>query len=285
LLLSRGSNEPLCQRSRCVPVDDKVNENTSTRRRPKAREAQSFPGLFVFMLLPLFLNVAGRRVLLVGGGPVAASKLRQLMDAGADVQVVAPSVVEEIERAGVRIARREFVAGDLDEVWLVVAAATPAVNRAVAEAAGIRRVFVNAVDDPSNATAFMSGIVRRDRVTLAISTDGEAPGLTALLREAFDHLLPRDLARWVDEARLQRAVWRRRRVPMAARRPLLLAALNRLYELGSTDQFDVPGSQDQRRSSGAGDRGSSGDLPESENRSAAELRYVPWLSAPEDSWL
>ena len=56
------------------------------------------------MLLPLFLNVAGRRVVLVGGGPVAASKLRQLTDAGADVQVVAPSVVEEIERAGVRIA-------------------------------------------------------------------------------------------------------------------------------------------------------------------------------------
>ena len=87
-------------------------------------------------LLPLFLNLAGRRVLLVGGGPVAASKLAPLLAAGAHVRVVAPEV-----RCGDRAARasrdhrppRRSSRADLDGAWLVVAAATPEVNRAVAD--------------------------------------------------------------------------------------------------------------------------------------------------------
>jgi uroporphyrin-III C-methyltransferase/precorrin-2 dehydrogenase/sirohydrochlorin ferrochelatase len=186
------------------------------------------------MLLPLFLNLAGRRVVLVGGGPVAAAKLRQLLAAAANVHVVSPAVVEDIERAGassaVTISRRAFAPSDLDEAWLVVAAATPDVNRQVAEAAESRRVFVNAVDDPVNATAFLSGVIRREGVTLAISTSGEAPGLTALLRQGIDELLPRrDLANWVRAAREQRRQWKADGVPMDERRPLLLEALNRLY--------------------------------------------------------
>jgi uroporphyrin-III C-methyltransferase/precorrin-2 dehydrogenase/sirohydrochlorin ferrochelatase len=180
-------------------------------------------------LLPLFLNLAGRRVLLVGGGPVAASKLGQLLATGADVRVVAPHVRQEIVDAGVVVERRAFVDSDLDGVWLVIAAATPAVNGQVTEAAQGRHLFVNAVDDPANATAYLGGVVRRDGVTLAISTGGDAPGLAGLLREALDALLPRDLHLWMDEARLQRLRWRRDGVAMAARRPLLLHALNVLY--------------------------------------------------------
>jgi len=186
-------------------------------------------------LLPLFVNLAGRRVVLVGGGPLASSKLAQLLAAGADVFVVAPAVQEDIVEAGVTLARRAFAASDLDGAWLVVAAATPEVNRRVAEAAAARRVFVNAVDDPANATAFLSGVVRRGGVTLAVSTSGEAPGLTALLREALEAVLPRDLGAWVREARRQRTAWKRDGVAMSARRPLLLEALNRLYEGRSRD--------------------------------------------------
>jgi uroporphyrin-III C-methyltransferase / precorrin-2 dehydrogenase / sirohydrochlorin ferrochelatase len=180
-------------------------------------------------LLPLFLTLAGRDVVLVGGGPVATSKLQALVDAGARVRVVAPSVTPEIERAGVEIARRAFVAADLDGAWLVVAAATPEVNREVAAAAESRRLFVNAVDDPANASAFLSGTVRRDGVTIAVSTSGEAPALTALIREALDTVLPADLDRWMAEAQRQRGIWRRDQVPIAARKPRLLEALNGLY--------------------------------------------------------
>jgi len=177
--------------------------------------------------------------LLVGAGPVAAAKLGPLLTAGADVRVVAPVVDPEVESAGVAagvpIDRRAFVPSDLDDAWLVVAAATPEVNREVARAAEARRIFVNAVDDPANATAFLSGVVRRQGVTIAISTSGDAPALTALLREGLDAVLPGDLEAWLEEARIQRAIWRREGVPMHERRPLLLEALNRLYERATAE--------------------------------------------------
>jgi siroheme synthase-like protein len=180
-------------------------------------------------LLPLFVNLAGRRVLLVGGGPVAAAKLRQLQAAGASIEVVSPEVHPDIASSGAAVERREFRASDLDGVWLVVAAAPPEVNRIVAKEAEVRQLFVNAVDDPMNATAFLSGVMRRDGVTVAISTSGDAPGLTALIREALNHLLPEDLGAWMETARAQRTAWKRDRVPMGDRRPLLLGALNKLY--------------------------------------------------------
>ena len=181
-------------------------------------------------LLPLFVTLAGRRVVLVGGGTVAVAKLRQLQAVGAQVFVVAPEIHEDIVRSGVAVAERPFQPADLDGAWLVVAAATPAVNRAVAEAAEERRLFVNAVDDPPNASAYLSGVVRRADVTIAISTSGDAPALAGLLREALDGVLPPDLDRWMAVAREERARWRRDGVSMEQRRPLLLEALNKIYE-------------------------------------------------------
>jgi uroporphyrin-III C-methyltransferase/precorrin-2 dehydrogenase/sirohydrochlorin ferrochelatase len=181
-------------------------------------------------LLPIFLHLHGRRVVLIGAGPVGASKLSQLLAAGADVRVVAPDVHADVAAAPVTIARRAFQPSDLDDAWLVVAAATPEVNRQVAQAAEARRIFVNAVDDPPNASAYLGGVVRRSGVTVAISTSGEAPAIAGLLREGLDALLPADLAAWMDVARDARAGWRRDGVPMEQRRPLLLEALNRLYE-------------------------------------------------------
>jgi siroheme synthase-like protein len=181
-------------------------------------------------LLPLFLNVSGREVLLVGGGPVAAAKLRQLLAAGARVTVVAPTFSDEMDSAAgdahAVMVRREFVESDLDAVWLAVAAATPAVNARVSAAAEARRTFVNAVDDPANATAYMGGVVRRQDVTVAISTSGIAPALTSLLREALDTLLPDDLSDWIRTARETRIAWRRSGVAMKDRKGQLLDALN-----------------------------------------------------------
>ena len=219
-------------------------------------------------LLPLFLNLTGRTVVLVGGGPVATAKLRQLLAAGANVRVVAPEITDEIrDRAGdnpprLTLEQRAFVPADLNDAWLVVAAATSDVNRCVAEVAEPLRIFVNAVDDPLNATAYLGGVVRRDGVTIAISTSGAAPGLTALIREGIDALLPRDLASWVWQARVARVGWRRDGVPMEARKPRLLQALNAIYDkefFAISAPLAVPSSERGPR--------------------------IPWLHAPEDSWL
>jgi uroporphyrin-III C-methyltransferase/precorrin-2 dehydrogenase/sirohydrochlorin ferrochelatase len=181
-------------------------------------------------LFPVFLKLTDRPVLVVGGGAVAASKLAGLRQAGAQVTVVAPRIADAIAASGVRVVRRRFRASDLAGQWLVVSAATPAVNRQVARAAERRRVFVNAVDDPAHASAYLGGVCRRAGVTVAISTEGEAPALAGLLREGVEALLPDDLEKWLAASRRARRAWKSRRVPMPARRPLLLQAINRLYE-------------------------------------------------------
>ena len=227
-------------------------------------------------LLPLFLNLFARDVVLVGGGPVATAKLRQLLAAGARVRVVAPEVTDEIGQQPVTVERRAFLPSDLDGAWLVVAAATPEVNRQVASVAEGLRIFVNAVDDPANATAFLSGVVRRDGVTVAISTSGAAPGLTALLREGIDALLPRDLAAWMAQAGVARASWRRDGVPMDARKPRLLEALNRLYAEKTAEHAEIAETMFTRSPDG---------LQHIAPVGQAFSPAVPWLSGPEDSWL
>ena len=110
----------------------------------------------------------------------------------------------------VEVARRPFVPSDLDGVAFVVAAAPPAVNREVAAAAHARGLFVNAVDDIESASAYAGAVFRRAGVTVAISTDGEAPALAGLMREALEALLPDDLDRWMAvRARVAAAVARR----------------------------------------------------------------------------
>ncbi len=186
-------------------------------------------------LLPLFLKLAGRDVLVVGGGAMAAVRVRQLAEAGARVTVVAPEVREDAAARAAVVLRRPFRPDDLGGAWLAVAAATPEVNREVAAAAQARRILVNAVDDPDTATAYTAGVLRRGDATLAISTGGRAPALTGLLREALDAVLPRDLGAWVDAAERERAGWKRARVPLATRRPLLLRELNALYDSGTAN--------------------------------------------------
>ncbi len=180
-------------------------------------------------LFPAFLRLEDRPVLLVGGGPVAASKLSALLDAGARVTVVAPQIRPELERPEVRLVRRAFEPADLDFVWLAVAAAPPEINRAVREAALARRIFLNAADDPAAASLYLGGVVRKAGVTLAISTGGRAPALAGLLREALEAVLPADLEDWLTLSDRLRERWRAEGVPFACRRPLLLRALTEKY--------------------------------------------------------
>ena len=187
-------------------------------------------------LFPVFLKLEGRPVLLVGGGAVAEARLAELARAGARVTIVAPEVRPAIlAHEGVIVAQREFVDEDLDGVWFVVAAATPDVNRRVAEAAASRRVFVNAVDDAERATAYTGGVLRKGGVTIAVSTEGRAPALAGLLREALEAVVPDEIETWVAVAHRVREEQRAARVPMGDRRPLLLRSLNSLYAERGTD--------------------------------------------------
>jgi len=176
-------------------------------------------------LLPLFVKLSGKDVVVVGGGAMALTRVRQLVEAGARVKVVAPEVRDEAAAIAAEVHRRPFRGGDLDGAWFAVAAATHEVNREVGTAAEARRILVNAVDDPEHATAFTGAVFRRGDVTVALSTGGRAPALAALLRRALDVCLPDEVAGWVAVAERERAGWKRSGVPLEDRRALLLEKL------------------------------------------------------------
>lgn len=182
---------------------------------------------------PLFLRLEGKLVLVVGAGPVGLEKAARLAEAGARVRLVDPRVASC--PFAFELHARPFEPGDLEGAWLAVAAAPPEVNRAVRHAADARNVFTVAVDDVESCTAFGAASFERGDVTVALSSDGSAPALVALLRRALESLIPQgEAARWSEVARRARREWRAQRVPMPERRPSLLRAMNALYEEEAT---------------------------------------------------
>lgn len=136
--------------------------------------------------LPLAVDLTGHRVVLVGGGDVAARKLRRLLAAGARVEVVAPQADEAVVRQAasgtVTWRRRPYNPGDLDGAVLVVAATGDAdVNDAVAADAAVAAVLCVRADDHDGSASFAAAVTRGP-LQLAVSTGGASPALAARLR-------------------------------------------------------------------------------------------------------
>jgi uroporphyrin-III C-methyltransferase/precorrin-2 dehydrogenase/sirohydrochlorin ferrochelatase len=134
---------------------------------------------------PLLLDLAGRRVVVVGGGPVGSRRARALQRAGADVLVIAPRIAAEILASGVGTALRRFADADLDGAWLAMACTDDvAVNAAVAAAAEARQVFCVRADSAPEGTARTAAVTRQDGVTVAVN-GGDDPARAVALRDAI----------------------------------------------------------------------------------------------------
>jgi uroporphyrin-III C-methyltransferase / precorrin-2 dehydrogenase / sirohydrochlorin ferrochelatase len=140
---------------------------------------------------PLLLDVAGRRVVVVGGGIVATRRAIALAAAGADLLVVAPRISEDLTTFVARadrapaVVRRPFRDADLDGAWLAVAATDDAqVNTAVAAGAETRRIFCVRSDAAPGGTARTPAVLRREGITVAV-TGGDDPRRAVLLRDAI----------------------------------------------------------------------------------------------------
>lgn len=145
--------------------------------------------------LPVFLDLRGRTCLVVGGGAVAARKVRLLRRAGARVRVVAPHLGGELAalaaEGAVEHRARAFRPEDLDGCALVVAATDDeAVNQEVAGAAQGRQLPVNVVDRPELCSFVFPAVVDRSPVVVAVSSGGRAPVLARMLRERLEALIP-----------------------------------------------------------------------------------------------
>ena len=128
---------------------------------------------------PLHLDLTGRRVLVVGAGPVGVRRARTLVDAGALVDVVAPDAPDDL---GLPLQRREFRDTDVDGAWLVHAC-TGAVDEQVAAAAQARGIWCVRADDASRSSAWVPAVGRVDDIAVSV-TAGRDPRRAVALRDA-----------------------------------------------------------------------------------------------------
>ncbi len=137
---------------------------------------------------PVNLDLAGRRVLVVGGGEIAARKVSGLLRAGAVVTVVAPDAVAEIAQdPDVRWHQREYRRGEVASYRLAITATDdPAVNRQVARDGEAANVLVNSADDPANCSFILPAVVRRGDLQLTVSTNGRSPAFASWARRRLE---------------------------------------------------------------------------------------------------
>lgn len=174
-------------------------------------------------LYPIFLQLHGKKVLVVGGGNVAERKVRILLAAGADVLVGAPELTpalrEWADGAAIRWQSGHFEPGWLDGAWLVIAATDDrSVNAQVSEQATARHVWVNVVDDPELSAFQVPAVVDRAPLTIAVSSGGHAPVLARRLRERLENLIDHDIGRLADMLAQRRGAIRDAYPDLAQRR-------------------------------------------------------------------
>lgn len=198
---------------------------------------------------PIFADLRGRRVLIVGGGEVAARKVDLLLEAGAHVVVVAPALIDGLQGLA-REGRIEWLAGRFEPVQLegmvlaIAATGDAVVNAQVAAVGRERSLLVNVVDDADRSGFIVPSIVDRSPLVVAVSTGGAAPVLARLVREQIEALLDDSigslaalLGRW--RARIKAAV------PRVAPRRRFYAAVVR-GEVARLSRAGRPAAAEQR---------------------------------------
>jgi uroporphyrin-III C-methyltransferase/precorrin-2 dehydrogenase/sirohydrochlorin ferrochelatase len=145
--------------------------------------------------LPVSWAISGRSCLVVGGGLVAVRKVETLLDYKADVTVVAPDLDSKLEyfgeRGQVKVKKREYKIGEATEFDIVVAASNDQdLNKQVYDDTRSSRTVCNVVDNPPLCDFIFPAIVKRDTLTVAVSTDGTAPFLAGHLRLILENVFP-----------------------------------------------------------------------------------------------
>jgi precorrin-2 dehydrogenase/sirohydrochlorin ferrochelatase len=164
---------------------------------------------------PVFIELAGRRCLVIGGGREAQRKVEGLLAAGGEVTVIAPALTEDLRArlAAGEIAwlEREYRDGDLAGYEIcMVATDDGAVNARVAAEGKRQRVWVNAADDTKHCDFILPAVIRRGAITVAASTGGASPALARRLREELEAYLTEEMPALAELLREVRAELRAR---------------------------------------------------------------------------
>ncbi|MDI6808367.1 MAG: bifunctional precorrin-2 dehydrogenase/sirohydrochlorin ferrochelatase [Candidatus Eisenbacteria bacterium] len=152
---------------------------------------------------PLFLDVSGKRCIVIGGGQVASRKILKLLEAGADVVVISPSPAEKIRRLAregrIVLRMRKFRKGDLRGSILAIGATDDRdVNELVHSEAGKKSILVNVVDDVRLSSFIVPSTVKRGNLLIAVSTFGESPALSREIRIELERLYGSEFGKFLN---------------------------------------------------------------------------------------
>lgn len=145
-------------------------------------------------VFPLFIDLKGKKCIVVGGGKVAARKTAVLAGFDAEILVVSPRFDQEIlrlyEKGVITVCRREYRKGDLEGAFLVIAATNdPLVNKEIAKDAGEAGAFVNVADAPDLCSFIFPAVVKKDKLVIGVSTSGSCPALSRDIRKKIERIV------------------------------------------------------------------------------------------------
>jgi len=140
---------------------------------------------------PVFLKIAGKKCLVVGGGNVALRKVRTLIEHGAAIKLVSPVLCPQLSKLAedgvIQVQLRPYKTEDLNGAFIVVAATDDAAtNKRIATEAKRRGVLVNIADSPQNSDFIVPAYFKRGNVTVAVSTSGKSPALARKIRSELE---------------------------------------------------------------------------------------------------
>ncbi len=191
------------------------------------------------MFYPAFIDVTGRRCLVVGGGPVATEKTEKLLASGARIRLVSPALTPDLDRlvalgAVDEFHGRPYRTGDLDDCFLVIAATSDeAANRHVWADAEERRMLANVVDVPELCNFIVPSIMRHSELAVAVSTGGASPVVARRVRQRIEDAIGPEWGELVDMLRVTRGELKERYRDMPSR----AEAVERLLDAGIVERL------------------------------------------------
>lgn len=140
---------------------------------------------------PVFLDLSGRKAVVIGGGSVAARKIETLLECGASVYVIsrdlAPELKRRLDNGEINLLANEFDESHIEDAFLIIIATNDStLNRRVSASAKRKNILVNVVDQPEECSFIVPSVIKRGELLIAVSTSGRSPALAKRIRETLD---------------------------------------------------------------------------------------------------
>ncbi|MDD6489977.1 MAG: bifunctional precorrin-2 dehydrogenase/sirohydrochlorin ferrochelatase [Clostridia bacterium] len=139
---------------------------------------------------PFYIDIENKKCVIVGGGKIALQKLKKIILFNPEITVIAPNICDEIEKIGVKTERRKFIDKDIKNAFMVISATDDEkLNAHIFELCKAENILVNTVDDKEKCGFIFPSIIKKDDVTVGITTSGKSPLYAKYLRQQIEDLL------------------------------------------------------------------------------------------------